>query len=64
VLDAVGVEHLNLAAVHLNHQLDRHLAVGGQQQLLQLLRVLQLVQGLQGGGSGWGAGCGSSCCSA
>jgi len=45
-LHAVGLQHLDLAVVHLDDQLDAQLAVGREQELLELLRVLELVEGL------------------
>jgi len=46
VLHAVGLEHLDLAVVELDDELDAELAVGREEELLELLRVLELVEGL------------------
>ena len=46
MLDAVGIEGLDLAAVARDDELDQDFALRGEQQALEAVRVFQLGEGL------------------
>lgn len=52
MLHAVRVEGFNLARVTGDDQLHQHFALGGEEETLQFVGVLQLDEGL-GGRGGW-----------